>query len=431
MSYPKKPAFKKYPKVPFPIYPKRSDSLDVHVRTINCDGIFDWRRFEKKPQNQSKIKKVNKNVQSSTEKPTVVKQIDSSQVTTDPIVVDSDQNIVSDEIVDSNEMVDSNEIVDSNQAKIDKIVEEKSKKQDEGKQYEYLSLTQVQLCFPIKTTKYVCIYGIIESYHENIMTLIDEDYSNFRFFPNLFELSKGSSLRDTDFFQTGDIIRVHRLALNTDLTKRSTHIRNIVIFQSFLNNKFKPRTVAQAPTYTDYDHKRVDELTQLNIKNLIHNPICKVTDGYSVLNICVQCLDIKHLDKYSLICAWSPTLNSDASNKCPQFPPMRLNMILDNIWKNKGHYPFEEIKIRKLYENRQLIFISVFGKHCSHAKSINNLDTIVVYNLIRKTDPNHPGFYSYLLYDGNTYGQCIRIAEPASLIANSFSEEINRALEQI
>lgn len=86
--------------------------------------------------------------------------------------------------------------------------------------------------YPLKSTKLVSIYGVIHSYRDQIMTIMDETLSEFKFFPRFHCTNEDYDSSNLPF-RIGDIIRIHRLALNPDYTRRSTNIKNIVV--NFLN----------------------------------------------------------------------------------------------------------------------------------------------------------------------------------------------------
>lgn len=57
-----------------------------------------------------------------------------------------------------------------------------------------------------------------------MMTIMDETSNNFIFYSNIDE-----SVAHLIPFKTGDVIRIHRLALNPNYIRRNTNIRNIVV----------------------------------------------------------------------------------------------------------------------------------------------------------------------------------------------------------
>lgn len=65
---------------------------------------------------------------------------------------------------------------------------------------------------------------------DQVMTIMDETTNNFIFYSNINE-----SIGHLMPFKTGDVIRVHRLALNPNFIRRNTHVKNIVVSMVNLN----------------------------------------------------------------------------------------------------------------------------------------------------------------------------------------------------
>ena len=84
--------------------------------------------------------------------------------------------------------------------------------------------------------------------------------------------------------------------------------------------------------------------------------------------------------------------------------------------ENENRHSFSHRLIDRIYYKNQLIFLIIFGKHRDMAIKLKCCDTIICYQIVRKPDNFYPGHFSYILHDTSTYGQCIRLAHPNSLI---------------
>ncbi|UXI17679.1 sushi nidogen and EGF-like domain-containing protein 1 [Sarcoptes scabiei] len=313
---------------------------------------------------------------------------------------------------------------DANQSKIQTSIEiHQATKVLSKQEYDYIKLAEISLMYPLKSTKLVSIYGVIHSYRDQIMTIMDETLSEFKFFPRFHSTNEDYDSSNLPF-RIGDIIRIHRLALNPDYTRRSTNIKNIVVFESFSNQIFKPLSLASSFTIAQYDRDRVAALTRFSINKLINEPIIKETsENTSILHAAFLVLDAIDLDNRTIICCLTP--NHFINKTFQSHPIVSFEKISAKFETNRSKFPFSLEILEKLYRNSKLIYIIIFGSHRFIAKHLNTSDVIIVYNLYKKPDRFYPGKYSYLLLDGDAFGQCLRVAESQSEIAMSMKNSID------
>lgn len=157
---------------------------------------------------------------------------------------------------------------------------------------------------------------------------------------------------------------------------------------------------------------------------LLHKPQVKIFPEFDVIQSAFQVLNVANLEKRTVICCWAPGILIEKF-KC--YPVgTTLNSIIEKMNKNlvSNDYLTADI-LKQLYNKHMLIYISVFGEqHRGTAKCLQTFDSIVVFNFIKKVDRFYSKRWCYLLYDGTSFGQCIRVAHKNSLIAQKLREEI-------
>lgn len=156
---------------------------------------------------------------------------------------------------------------------------------------------------------------------------------------------------------------------------------------------------------------------------LLYKPQVKTLAEFDVIQSAFQVLDVADLEKRTIICCWVPGMLIE-KYKC--YPVgTTINRILDQMNKNPASNDYLTTDLlRQLYNKHMLIYISIFGEHRYTAKYLKTFDKIVVFNFIKKVDRFYCQRWCYLLYDGNSFGQCIRVAHKNSLIAQKLQEEI-------
>lgn len=177
--------------------------------------------------------------------------------------------------------------------------------------------------------------------------------------------------------------------------------------------------MANNPTIEPQDHERVKELNRWQIFNLLEQISPRsLPQNKEVLNAALLVWNVIDFDKRTIVCCWTPSTELVAEHPC--YLSMSFNCLASIMEQNENRHLFSRRLIGRIYGKNQLIFLIVFGKHRNLAKNLKCCDTIIAYEIVRKADSFYPGHYSYLLHDNITYGQCIRIAHPNSLIGNCY-----------
>ena len=95
---------------------------------------------------------------------------------------------------------------------------------------------------------------------------------------------------------------------------------------------------------------------------------------------------------------------------------INYEIIAKALERSRARHCYSNEHIRMLHRSKKLFLINVYGSHLTVANRLVPMDFIVCYNILIKPDYLRVGRYSYIMYDGNSYGKMIRVCGPKSLI---------------
>lgn len=94
-----------------------------------------------------------------------------------------------------------------------------------------MTIEDIMNLYPIKESKSVNMYAVIRAFDstKGILTIMDQTKKSFELFINHMSDPNNAIESRRLPIRPGDIIRLHRLCLFNDFTRRCPHIKNIVV----------------------------------------------------------------------------------------------------------------------------------------------------------------------------------------------------------
>lgn len=182
------------------------------------------------------------------------------------------------------------------------------------------------------------------------------------------------------------------------------------------------------PTIADSDREKVQAISEWNTSYLLARNVrqtkCKL---YYLCDTAFQVLCSFVFEKRIILVCW----NGNPFEQFPCYHSIGVQQILEVLSQCRSQHIYTEDFIKKIYDTNKLVFISVYGIHRTVALALKPLDTIIVYNLLIKSDKFYYGMYSYLVFDGLSYGRTIRVANYNSEIGKFFYISFDLVLIEI
>ena len=177
---------------------------------------------------------------------------------------------------------------------------------------------------------------------------------------------------------------------------------------------FCPAYLSKNPTFVPSDLKRVETLTKWNIMKLLRPQVRTVSGrDFAVVDAAFMVLLAEKGEKGVTLICWNGMPIADYRAT----PTFQRSHVLESLYEIKrrnsalDNYTIADFAL--LFDTKRLFFIFAPGYQ---AIKLKPLDIIVACNLLIRPDNLYPGYYSYLLQSGDSFGKALRICQPKSMI---------------
>ncbi|KAI7685526.1 hypothetical protein SSS_02578 [Sarcoptes scabiei] len=246
-------------------------------------------------------------------------------------------------------------------------------------------------------------------------------------------LITNQNTRSYPCFKPGDIVCIRNLCLNFNGKNICPHPDQVIVIEPHLDNYRLADQVLTRLINQSELIRSINLIEQLQVPRLLEGK-SKSTNNVVMMDLVGQILAKRALNfsKRLEIFLMVPQKLTKACHI-----EDNLFFILDQIENMSFHSTrkyFNEIFLRKLKLNNQIIVISVYENHIECFKNLLPLDYVAFYNVHIRNDRFFKGFSHYIMHSGTDFGRrCVHIHKNSILgehLTNEFARyyEINDPL---